>query len=89
MNMVINEENKSRYSRFKLKDLIGGNLDSEGKTAFMGHCCDPHNEDALHLITYSSIVKAKNPQQTWSVHDSYIYVLRFVDVEIKVVECGD
>ena len=84
MNKVINEEDRANYSRFQIKELIGDHV-YEGKTAFIGHCCEG-NEDGLHLITYSNIVKAKDPHKTWSLGDAVVYVLRFVDVEIKVKE---
>ena len=70
----------------KIKDLIGGRFQTS-KTAYIGNCgCE---DDRLFLINYDCITVAEDPDQTWSSNDCDVEVIRFVDVNISVVERND
>ena len=68
----------------KVGDLIGVNFDP-GKTAFIGRC-EEGEEGSLYLVTYTCISLAGKPMSTWMEVNSAIEVIRFVDVNISVVE---
>ena len=76
-------QNKSRWVG-KSEDLTGINFDS-GRTAFIGHC-GSGEEESLYLVTYSCISCASNPRLTWNGAGCDVKVIRFVDVNISVVE---
>ncbi len=67
----------------ELGDLIGDNFDS-GKTAFIGSC--GAGEETLYLITYECVSMARCPQSTWEMSECDVRVIRFVDVNISIVE---
>ena len=68
----------------KADDLTGINFDSR-KTAFVGHC-GSGEEESLYLVTYNCISYASNPRLTWNGPNCGVKVIRFVDVNISVVE---
>ncbi len=70
----------------KIEDLIGGNF-KEKRSAFFGSC--GAGEEALYLITYKAISLAGKPGSTWDYNSCDVEVIRFVDVNISVVERKD
>ena len=68
----------------KADDLIGTNFGSR-RTAFIGHC-GAGEEESLYLVTYKCISYASAPWLTWNGPNCDVKVIRFVDVNISVVE---
>ncbi len=68
----------------KADDLTGTKFDSR-KTAFIGHC-GAGEEESLYLVTYDCISYASTPQLTWNGANCDVAVIRFVDVNISVIE---
>jgi hypothetical protein len=79
MNYVGTATNQSQKYTFR-------ELKESKETAFIGDLGSCHNE--LFLITYSAIVLAVDPTQTWIIDDSsdtkHVSVDYFVDVNITV-----
>ena len=71
----------------QIRDLIGDNFKNE-KSAFIGTCgCG--DDETLYLITYECISQASNPRSTWDALSCSVEVIRFVDVNISIVERED
>lgn len=79
MNTIINSKQAARTTISRIRE-------SNNETAFIGKCgSGPENE--LYLINYGSIFLASDPRKKqWSSPNCEVYVDRYVDVEIKIVE---
>ncbi len=87
MNTVTPIPLKSKFRwTGEVGDLIGDNFDSE-KTAFIGSC--GAGEETLYLVTYECVSIARCPQSTWESSICTVEVIRFVDVNISIVERKD
>ncbi len=71
----------------KLGDLVGTNYRDE-KSAFIGEC-GLEDKNTLYLVTYACVSIAGKPDISWSHNRCDIRVIRFVDVNISVVERDD
>lgn len=80
MNTITNSKKQA------VRTTIGQIRELNNETAFIGKCgSGPENE--LYLITYGSIFLASDPRKKqWSSLNCEVYVDRYVDVEIKIVE---
>jgi hypothetical protein len=68
---------KIRYTMEELQEQ----LRDYAQTAFIGNIGSFRNE--LFLITYESIVRALNPNITWSYFSEPVIVHKFVNIEIR------
>ena len=83
MNIIKQFEVKDKELWFLLEDLCFENYDSN-RSAFVGRCGTGPNK-ALYLVSYSGIILAEDPRQTWDSLGCKVYVSRFVDIKIEVV----
>ncbi len=85
MNTVTPIEQKKKWVwTGQIGDLIGGNFKNV-KSAFIG-TCGAGEDDTLYLVTYECISVAGEPGTTWKAMGCSVEVIRFVDVNISVVE---
>ncbi len=82
MNRVIDNKKKFEWTG-QLKDLIGTNYKEE-KSAFIGTIGDRKN--ILFLVNYDCILVADEPNATWDCKGCDVEVIRFVDVDITIIE---
>ena len=70
----------------QVKDLIEDNFKDE-KSAFIG-TAGTGDDETLYLVTYDCVSQANSPCHTWSALGCSVKVIRFVDVNISIVERG-
>ena len=83
MNFVSNLSLPQPPLSLKLRDVCKEWNDNAIRTAFIGKCGNgPSNE--LYLITYNSILLAKDPNSIWGTSGCNIEVIWFVDIKIEI-----
>ncbi len=68
----------------QVKDLIEDNFKNK-KSAFIG-TTGTGDDETLYLVTYDCVSQANSPCHTWSAFGCSVKVIRFVDVDISIVE---
>ncbi|KKK88615.1 hypothetical protein LCGC14_2741370 [marine sediment metagenome] len=68
----------------RLGNLIGTHF-KDKKSAFIG-TVGFGDDETLYLVTYACISQANTPCHTWSALGCSVKVIRFVDVDISIVE---
>lgn len=85
MNKVTLIKQRSHYFwTGQIENLIGEHF-KDDKSAFIG-MCGTGDDDTLYLVTYLGISQASAPGSTWKTKGCSVKVIRFVDVNISVVE---
>ena len=81
---IIETELTNKWIRYKLRELIE-DMYSFDHNAFIGKVGEgPDN--ALYIVNYNTIMLGTSFRKTWSELDCPVYIERFVDLKITIVE---
>ena len=79
--MTITVEKTNDTMKVKLSDVTEDNYDVK-KNAFVGFPGSGSRD--LYIVTYDSIILAKDPFCSWGAKDCLVCIERWVDIEITI-----